>query len=149
MAMISQFPNMTPLLKFFNVVLFLLSSLVTGPSSMSSFRTIYFYKGLTNNLEIGNNPVWGLPNIWRLGWVSNTKFGTNVSNKILLNAAKHQGCSFYRFWVIKWKPIEARGVEGKTKPPPRLGLSYYLRRVWYIKFHVFSRTPTFTTSEKV
>ena len=27
--------------------------------------TISFYKGLTRNLEIGNTPVWVLPNIWR------------------------------------------------------------------------------------
>ena len=33
-----------------------------------------------------------------------TKFGTNVSNKILLNAAKFQGYNSYRFWVIKGKP---------------------------------------------
>ena len=33
-----------------------------------------------------------------------TKFGANVSNKILLNAAKFQGYSFYRFSFIKGKP---------------------------------------------
>ena len=65
--------------------------------------TISFYKGLTRNPEIGNTPVRVLPNIWRLGRVLNTKFGTNVSNKLLLNAAKCQGCSFYRFWGIKGK----------------------------------------------
>ena len=41
--------------------------------------TIFFYKGLTGNLEIRNTPVWVLPNIWRLGWVRDTKSGTNVS----------------------------------------------------------------------
>ena len=59
---------------------------------------------LTRNLEIGNTLVWVLPNIWRLESVKNTKFGTNVSNKMLLNTAKIQGYSFYRFWVIKRKP---------------------------------------------
>ena len=29
--------------------------------------------------------------MWRLGQVEDTKFGTNVSNKMLLNAAKCQG----------------------------------------------------------
>ena len=38
------------------------------------------------------------------------KFGVNVSNKTLLNAAKFQGYSFYRFWVIKEKPT---GMEGE------------------------------------
>ena len=32
-----------------------------------------------------------------------TKFDTNVSNKMLLNAAKCKGYSFYRFWVTKEK----------------------------------------------
>ena len=66
--------------------------------------TIFFYKGLARNPEIGNTPVWDLPNIWRLGQVIDTKFGTIVSNRMLLNAAKFQGYSFYRFWVIKGKP---------------------------------------------
>ena len=71
----------------------------------SEVITIYFYKVLTRNLEIGNTPVWVLSNIWRLGGhVRDTKFGTNVSKKKLLNAAKCQGCSFYRLWVIKVKP---------------------------------------------
>ena len=43
----------------------------------SGVMTITFYKTLTRNLEIGNTPVWVLPNVWRLGQVKNTKFGTN------------------------------------------------------------------------
>ena len=93
------------IINFFNFLLFFLSSLVTFPSFMSiitgsGVMTISFYKGLTKNLKIGNTPVWVLPNIWRLEQVMNTKFGTNISNKILLNAAKCQVFSFYRFWVI-------------------------------------------------
>ena len=38
-----------------------------------------------------------------------TKFGTNVSNRMLLNAAKFQDYSFYRILVIKAKPIEVGG----------------------------------------
>ena len=41
-----------------------------------------------------------------------TKFGTHVSNKILLKAPKCQGYSFYRFWVINGKPT------GSVKLPP-------------------------------
>ena len=44
-----------------------------------------------------------------------TKFGTNVSNRMLLNAAKFQGYSFYCFWVIKGKPT---GGGGKITPSP-------------------------------
>ena len=39
--------------------------------------TIFVYKGLTRNSEIGNARVWVFPNIWRLGQVRDTKFGTN------------------------------------------------------------------------
>ena len=70
----------------------------------SGIMTIFFYKGLTRNPEVGNTHVWVFPNIWRLGPVMDTKFGTNVSNRVLLNAAKFHGYSLYRFWVIKGKP---------------------------------------------
>ena len=80
-------------------------NIITGSETL----TIFFYKGLTRNLEIGNTPVWALPNIWRLGRVMDTKFGRNVSNRILLKAAKFQGYSFYCFWVIKGKPTEGAG----------------------------------------
>ena len=86
----------------------------------SGVMTIFFYKRLTRNPEIGNTPVWVLPNIWRLGRVRDTKFGTNVSNKKLLNTAKCQGYNFYRFWVIKKKPTGA--VKFPSPHPPRLVL---------------------------
>ena len=81
--------------------------------------TIFFYKGLTRNSEIGNTLVWALPNIWRLGQGMDTKFGTNVSNKILLNAEKFQGYSCSHFWVMKGKPTGAGGV--KLHPHPDYG----------------------------
>ena len=84
-------------------------NIITG----SGVLTISFYKAFTRNSEIGKNPVGVLPNIWRLGQVNNTKFCTVVSNKMLLNAAKCQGYSFYRFWVIKGKPTG----ECKITPP--------------------------------
>ena len=68
-------------------------------STGSRIMTIFFYKGLTRIPEIGNTHVWVLPNIWRLGRVMDTKFGTNVS--------KFQGYSFNRFWVITEKPSGA------------------------------------------
>ena len=68
MTMTSQFTDMTSSLNFSDIVLFLLSSLTLS------------------------GPV--LPNIWRLEWVRDTKFGMDVSKKMLLNAAKCQGYSF-------------------------------------------------------
>ena len=73
----------------------------------SGVMTIFFNKGLTK--KFGNTPVWVLPNTWRLGRVRDTLFGTNVSDKMLLNAAKYQGYSFYPFWVIKGKSTAGWG----------------------------------------
>ena len=86
-------------------------------SSGSGVVTIFFYKGLTRNQEIKNTTIWVLPNIWRLGWVRDTKFGTSVSNELSLNAEKWQDYSFYCFWVIKGKPTGCR-VKLPPHPPP-------------------------------
>ena len=77
-------------------------NIITG----SGIITIFFYKGLTRNPEIGNTPVWVLPNIWRLEQVMDTTFSANVSNKILLNAAKFQGFSSYRYEHLFWRISE-------------------------------------------
>ena len=60
----------------------------------------FVYKGLTRNPETDNTPVWVLPNIWRLDWVSNNKFGTKIANEKLLNAVNGR-VTAYRFWFIK------------------------------------------------
>ena len=86
-------------------------SIITG----SGIMTIYFYKGLTRNPEIENTPVWVLCNIWRVEQIMDAKFGPNISNRMLLNASKFQGYSFYRFWVIKGEPT---GGGDKITPPP-------------------------------
>ena len=75
------------IVKFFNVILFLLSCLVS----------LYFYKGLTRNSEIGNTPVWVLPSICILGQVRDTKFGIDVSNKIWLMLQNASGIAFTNF----------------------------------------------------
>ena len=81
--------------------------------TVSGVMIIFFYIGLNRNTEIGNIPVWVLPNIWRLGRVRTTKFVTKISTEMLLNAAKWQSYSFYRFWVTKRKP-----TGDKVTPPP-------------------------------
>ena len=80
----------------------------------SGIMTIFFYTGLTRNPDIGNTPIWVLPNIWKLGRVMDTKFGTNVSNRMLLNAAKFQGYSFHCFWVL----LRENQLGVKLPPPP-------------------------------
>ena len=115
-------------------------NIITG----SGVMTIFFYKGLTRNPEIGNTPVWVLPNIWRLGRVRDTKFGTNVSNEMLLNAAKCQGYNFDRFRVIKRKTLEWGKVTPPHLPTPRLGIIWKKNSSWVethiIKFIIFSQS---------
>ena len=60
-------------------------NIITG----SLVMTIFLQRGLTRNPEIGITCVCILPNIWRLEQIRDIKFGTNVSNKMLLNAAKY------------------------------------------------------------
>ena len=62
--------------------------------TVSRVMTIFVYKGLTRNPDIGNTKAWVLSNIWRLGWVRDIKYDTDVFNKWLLNTAKCQGYSF-------------------------------------------------------
>ena len=68
-------------------------NIITG----SKVTTIFYYKGLTRNPEKDNTPACILPNIFRLAQVRDKKFDTNVSNEMLLNAAKCQCHRFYRF----------------------------------------------------
>ena len=111
MTKTSQFSNITLLLFFWGCFDSLLNfrywskfhvNIITG----SGVITILFDKGLTSNLEIGNTLVRVFPNIWRQGLVMDTKFDTNISNKMLLNAAKCQGYKFYSFQVTIEKPKE-------------------------------------------
>ena len=73
----------------------------------SGIMATSFYERLTKNPKVKNTPAWNLFNIWTLRWLRDAKFGKNVSNKILLNAAKYQGNSFYHFLVINGKPAGA------------------------------------------
>ena len=102
--------------------------------------------------------VWILPNIWRLKWVRDTKFGTNVSNKMLLNAGKYQGYRFYHFWVSKGKPTERVNL---TPAPTKIkvkslkmlleitkNLTRILKRSLMIEFN-YMEFPCFQTSIKL
>ena len=48
----------------------------------SEVMTVFIYKRFTRIPEIRNTPFWVLPNIWRMGQIMDTKFGTNVPNKM-------------------------------------------------------------------
>ena len=94
--------------------------------------TIFFYKGLARYPEIANTPLWVLPNTWSLKQVRETQFGTNVFDDMLLNAAKCQVYSFYRFWVITEKTIRGlRGTKLVKLPPTRLGFTrFFLKKLF-------------------
>ena len=118
--MVSPFTDMTSffLCCFVSLVKFSYWSkfhinIITGSGAM----TIFFYKGLTRNPEIRNTLLCVLPNIWRLGQVGDTKFCTNIFNKLLLNAAKCKGYSCYRFLLR-----ENQQGEGGNYHQPRLEL---------------------------
>ena len=118
---------MTSTSNFFDIALFLLSGLVTGPSFMSTSSLIlklWQFSFTRIDQKSGNRKYprlsfWVLPNILRLERVIDTKFGTNVSNIKLLNASKFHGYGFYRFWIVKGK---STGGVGNYPPQPRLGL---------------------------
>ena len=65
----------------FDVVVFLLSRLVTIPGFMSISWLVpefLFVKDWPKIWKSEKNLFCILPNIWRLGQVSDTKFGTNI-----------------------------------------------------------------------
>ena len=82
--------------------------------------TTFSYKGLTRNPDIGNSPFRVLPTIWRQGRVRDTKFGTNVSNNMLLNAPKYQ--------------VTAKRQRGKINPLPstQIRIKRLLHKNWVV-----------------
>ena len=128
--MTSRFADMTFFLSL--VKLSYWSKFYVNIMTGSGVMTIFFYKGLTKNPEIGNTFAWVLPNIWRVGRVRDTKFGAIVSNEMLLNAAKCQGYSFYRFWVIKVKPARGGGV-GESEYSEMIGFHMHVREMFRAK----------------
>ena len=85
--------------------------------SGSGIMTIFFYKGLTRNPEVGNTPVWVLPNIWRLWLVVVTKSGTNVSNRMLWMLQNARVTAFTAFELLRENQL---GGGDKINPPLRV-----------------------------
>ena len=107
-TMTPQFSDMTSSQIFFDAVSLVKfsywSKIQVNIITSSGIMTVFFYKRFTRNPDIGNTPVWVLPNISRLEQAIDTNIATNVSNRVLLNSEKLQSYSFYRFWVINGKP---------------------------------------------
>ena len=94
---------------------------------------------MTRNPEIGNTPVWVLSNIWRLGQVMDTEFGTNVCKRMLLTAVKFQGHSFYRFWVIKGKSAGGEGKINSSSTQIWVKTKIWLQNLTWLLFNFISR----------
>ena len=102
MKIMSQFVDMSSAVLFFDVILFPLSSLVTGQYHhwFWSYDNLLL-EGIDQKFEYQKHLRLRLPNIWRLEWVRDTKFGTDLSNEMLLNATKCQGYRLYRFSILR------------------------------------------------
>ena len=89
-------------------------NIITG----SGVMTIYFYKRLTRNPEIGNIPVWVLSNICRLGQARDAKIGIDVPDEIILNAAKFRLTAFTVSELLSENKQRGGGVKLPTFPHP-------------------------------
>ena len=139
MTMTSRFPVKSSSPKFFDVAVFLLSCLVTGPSFMSIWSLVpelwqfSFIKDWPKNqkLEIPPSEFCSISGDKNELGIRNWP---NVSKELLLNAAKCHSYSCYCFWVIKGH------LPRVFASPPRLGLN---KRRWcshYVNFkHCFFR----------
>ena len=110
MTMTSQFSDMTSSSNFFDVVLFLLSSLVTGPSFMSisslvlelwQFSFIRDWPEILKS-EIPTSNFCPISGDWGKLWTPNLARMSLI--EFYWFAAKFQDYIFYRFWINKGKP---------------------------------------------
>ena len=97
-------------------------NIITGSGCMR----IYFYKGLTWNPEIGNTPVWVLPNIWWLEQVRNTKFGMDVYNKMLLMQQNARVTAFTISESLREKNRGWVGLQGGKITQIRVKITWYI-----------------------
>ena len=96
--MMSQFSSITSFASQFYLCCFVSfvkfsywSKFHVNISTGSGVMAIYFYQGLTRNLEIRNTFICPLSGDWGELGIPNL---TQMSNEMLLNAAKCQGYSF-------------------------------------------------------
>ena len=78
--------------------------------------TVFFYNGLTRNPEIEMPPFEFCPISEDWGELGrDTKFGTNVSNEMLLNTAKCQVYSFYFPELLRETPPPSPTTQNRVK----------------------------------
>ena len=74
----------------------------------------FLLQGIEQKSGMRKYPHLSLAQHLGFGQTKDTKFGTNLSNEMLLNAAKYQCCRFYHLWVINSKQT---GMVEITLPP--------------------------------
>ena len=140
MTMHSQFSDMTSSSVFFDVILFLLSSLVTGPSFMSISSLVlelwqfYFVRDWPEiqKSEIPPSGFCPISGDWGELWIPNSARRFPIKYYWMLQNAR--GYIFYRFWVIKEKPTGGRGGGGVKlfSPSQGLGLRNSYFKLWWL-----------------
>ena len=73
-------------------------NIITG----SGIMTIFFNKGVTRNTEIRNTVVWV--------FFMDTKLGTNISNRMLMNAAKFRVTAFTVFELLRENQLRGENL---------------------------------------
>ena len=153
---------------FFDVGLFLLWSLVTGPSFMSisslflelrQFSLARDWPELRKS-EIPPSEFHQIYGDW--GKLIIPRFSTNFSKEMLLNVVKRQDYSFYPVWVIKGKPTEGwcggrgEGGEGGRRLNIRVNMPIEKSdknngiRVFFIKiFKIYTKNTHITNKYNI
>ena len=141
--MTSQFSDMTSSSIFFDVVLFFLSSLVTGPSFMSISSLVlelWQFSFIRDWAEIrksditpsefcpisGDRGELGIPNLARMSLMK--------CYQMLQNASY----GFYRFWVIKGKPTGRVKLLPSPVPPTQIRVKLTFCPIKKLGFHFWS-----------
>ena len=136
MRLASQFANMRSSPIFFDVILFLFSNLVTGPSFMSisslilelwEFTFIRDWREIWKS-EIPPSEFCSISGDW--------KFGGYFPNEMLLNAAQARVAAFIVSELLRENQERwGRGGGGKIAPSPILGLKkWFLHRCFHVNF---------------
>ena len=123
MTMMSQFSDMTSSLIFWSYFVSLVKfsycskfhvNIITG----SGIMTIFFYKGLSRNPEIGNTSVWVLRNIWRWGklWIPNLARMSLIECYWMLQNSKVT--AFTALELLRKNQQGEGGVKLPPFPPP-------------------------------
>ena len=135
--MTKQFANMTPSSNFFDAVLFPLPSLVNVSSFMSIsslVMTVFFYKGLTRNLEIRIPPCefYPISGDWgELGILNLARMSLMICYGMLQNVR----VTIFTFSeLLREKQQEGRG--NITSSQPRLGLTPDMHTYALVTFEV-------------